>query len=57
MSIFSSGSKAPDEDFFRLPDVEPMQLEADKPKQLSQKKAKPKENYIVIDGKRYKKVD
>ena len=57
MSIFSSGSKAPDEDFFRLPDVEPMQLEADKPKQLSQKKAKPKENYIVIDGKKYKQVE
>jgi hypothetical protein len=58
MSIFSSGSKAPDEDFFRLPDVEPMQLEADKPKQLSQKKAKPKaEEYIIVDGKKYKKVD
>ena len=56
MSIFGSDSKGSD-DFFRLPDVGPMELDSPRPKQLTQKKAKPKKNYIVIDGKKFKQVD
>lgn len=57
MSIFSSDVKS-SEDWLKLPDVAPMQLDTPQPKRLTQKKAKPKpEEYIVIDGKKYRKVD
>ena len=58
MSIFSSDSKS-SEDWLRLPDVAPMELDVAKPKQLPSR-PKPREkdsDYIVVDGKKYRKVD